>query len=233
MCKQFGINIVKSVAITSNVMLLLVALILCVRSASTYEMMKSFQNVLDPITQNLPLVGLITSILIIVTVLFGFVGMFLNAFGMLCLYVSLLMGLAVSCLLSGSMVMSEVAEMQKDMMYFLNKLDQGYNITHNVRAMQSIDAMQYSLQCCGFSAGKHQYASENTTIPKSCCKDPLIVQCFGDDVWPQTCLEKLQEYGIVALTEQGCLLLCITACLVMQAGIGYVLAMAVRQYYYY
>lgn len=233
MCKQFGIGIVRTVAILSNVVLLFIAGGCLARCLVTYKQLNSYGNVVDTNTQVIPLTGLILSALIVLTVAFGFLGMFLNAFGMICFYVTLVLVLGVVTAITGMYVLAEVAEMTRDRLYFQNRMDQTYNITQDSKAMESIHQIQRDLQCCGFMLGKYQYFNENTVLPSSCCKDPNSEICFGEDIWPDSCLVKLEMFGIVTHSEQGTLMMCVGAHCLMLGGISYVLAMAVRQYYYY
>lgn len=233
MCKQFGIGIVKTVAIIANAILLLIAATLFFKCVVTYKQLRAYENVMDSSLQVMPLVGVIFGGILLFTIIFGFVGMILNAFGMICFYITLMIILGAVFAISSLYVLAEVGEMARDRLYFQNRMDQSYNITQLQHAIPSINEMQKDLQCCGFILGREQYLNENTKIPPSCCKDPAYGECFGEEIWPDNCVSKMEMFGIVTHSEQGTIMLCAAMHCFMLGGIGYVLAMAVRQYYYY
>lgn len=233
MCKQFNIYLVKHIVWLLNLVLAISVLTLMYISISSYLNFKLYQHVLDSAIQTYPKYGMILSIIALAVLMFGALGICLDAFGMLFLatIMLILVGGISACL--GLLTMTDLTAILADQNYYYDHLDQSENLTQRADAMISIDAIQLNHYCCGFTGGKYMYWNESTHLPASCCKDPSTGVCNGGDVWSRDCLTALAVYGVLVHSHIAVLFLWVGSGAIILGSMQWVLSMAIRQYYYY
>lgn len=233
MCKQFGITVVKGVTVLAVLLLFIASFILTIRCTVIYSRIKSYEQIFDSSMQSLPLYAVIFGTLLFLFTLFAFIGIWLNAFGMMCFFVIIVLILAAIAAVLGLIVVTETNYMLIDDTYFKHKMDAHKDIQKNPIKMESVNAMQSDLFCCGFETGvRYEFYSNAAPLPRSCCKNPTK-SCIVEDSWDDDCIDSLKEYCIITHIEQGAMLIAIAGQALLTAAICYVFTMAVRQYYYY
>lgn len=233
MCRQFGITVIKGVIVLANLCLSVISFVLLLKCGVIYGQVKSYEYILDTRMQTIPLVAEIFALAVFLFTIFGFVGIWLNAFGMMCFFVMIMFVLAGAITIFGFVVLGEVKEMVVDQHYFTNRLNQDISIRHDPIRMSSANAMQSDLMCCGFATGEaYNFYDRNFPLPRSCCKDPSRA-CIGEGIWEATCLQMMTFFGITTYVELGTMLLAVAGHCAITGGIAYAFSMAVRQYYYY
>lgn len=233
MCKQFGIAVIRGVIVIANFILLITSVVLMYRTGILYTQYKSYEIVFDPSLQTQPLASMVLGVLVGAFSLFGFFAICLNALGMTVFFIIFLLLFGIVFTAFGAIVLSESTDMYTDDKYFINLMDRSPNLTYDAEKMVGVENVQRDLLCCGFSSrGPDSYFNVNQPLPQSCCKDPEHT-CLYDDIWDTDCLSQIELFGVVTHTEIAALMLCIAAQCLIVAAIGYVFAMAIRQYYYY
>lgn len=234
MCKQFNIYLVKLVTSLLNILLIIMVVHLIYVSVFAYLNYKSYENVIEPSIQVYCLISIVIGVLVLIVIIVIFVGMVLNGFGILFLSTVILLVLGLIFLFIAAVSYGELKKLQANgPQYYLEKLDQGFNLTQDPVKMVSIDALQSSLYCCGLINGPLMYFNESVIVPPSCCKDPTIPKCNGNDVWESDCMDALTRYSSYTNSRITMLLLCCGTGSLIVCCLLYVLSMAVRQYYYY
>lgn len=233
MCKQFGISVIRAVIIIANVVLLIGASILIYRSAVLFGNYKSYEPIFRTGIQTNPLVSMIIGILICLFAIFGIAAICLNALGMTVFFITCLVLLGITSIAFGCVVMSQTTDMYLDSNYFYNLLDHSVNLTKDEDKIDAVESVQRDLLCCGFTrAGPEAFYEKEQVLPLSCCKDPTHT-CYYDDIWENDCLFQMELFGTVTHSEISALLMCVAGQCFIVSAVGYVFAMAIRQYYYY
>lgn len=232
MCKQFGIAVIRAVIILSNLVLFLGTVALIYRGSVLYSQYKSYEVILDATLQTQPLICLILGIIVCIFSLFGFLAICLNALGMTVFFILFMLIFGLVFTIFGVILINETGTMYTDDKYFANYVDRRENITLDPDKLAGVENVQRDLLCCGLHSGPASYTNISQPLPQSCCKDPEH-HCLPDDVWETDCLFQIELFGLVSYTELAAFMMCIAAQCFIVAAVGYVFAMAIRQYYYY
>lgn len=233
MCKSFGVSLVRWIMVLSNALLFFSSFVIMIRSGVLYGRIKSYENIMDSSLQTLPLIAFLLSLIFCLFTIFGFAGICLNSFGMVCFYVIAVLVWGLILAICGVTLMNESKEISVNQYYYAKKLDNTREIQTDKTKMVAVNNIQRDMLCCGFASGNvYSFYNKSWPLPKSCCKNPNH-QCIAMDVWQHSCEENLLAYGIVVFHEQGVMFLSIAGQCLIIGGIGYAFSMALRQYYYY